>query len=118
MLDSFALCVPLGSLRRAVAGVPTAARLQRGVARSPVFSGRRGARYNIGMDAEQRAKIDAVLRECLDDCQGSRHPYTRLSTYFEGLKANPNWTPAEIIELQTRVIRILLHRQKNVGGQA
>jgi hypothetical protein len=83
-----------------------------------MFSGPRAARYNIRMDGEQQAKIDAALKDCLGRCQDSRHPYTRLSSYLEELKANAAWTPADIIELQTRVIRVLLYRQKNVGGEA
>lgn len=65
------------------------------------------------MDAEQLAKIDAALSLCLDHCKRAARPYTWLSQYLEPLQSNGGWTEAEIIELQTRVIRVLLHEQRN-----
>jgi len=61
------------------------------------------------MDAERSGKIDAAILHCLDECRAER-PYTRLTAFIEGLKSDPNWSSAEIIELQTQVIRALLFR--------
>ena len=62
------------------------------------------------MDAEQETKIEAGVVACLEHCQGTARPYTAVSAYLDTLKADPNWMDAEIIELQTRVIRVLLYR--------
>lgn len=64
------------------------------------------------MDPEQLAKIDAALSDCLTHCAASDRPYTRLTNCLEALKANPSWTDAELVELQTRVIRVLLYQQR------
>jgi hypothetical protein len=61
------------------------------------------------MDAEQNAKIEAGVVRCLDDCRAER-PYSRLAEFIAGLRADPNWTSEEIVELQTQVIRALLFR--------
>ena len=60
------------------------------------------------MDAAQRTKIETGVLNCLDECRAADQPYSRLTAFIEGLKANPNWTSEEIIELQTQVIRSLL----------
>ena len=62
------------------------------------------------MDEAQRAKIETGVLNCLDECRAADQPYSRLSAFIEGLKASPNWTADEIIELQTQVIRALLFR--------
>lgn len=61
------------------------------------------------MDAERSGKMEAAILHCLDECRGER-PYSRLTAFVEGLKADPNWSSAEIVELQTQVIRALLFR--------
>ena len=62
------------------------------------------------MDNAQLAKIETGVLNCLDECRAADQPYTRMSAYIEGLKANPDWTADEIVELQTQVIRALLFR--------
>src|SRR5262245_18123310 len=62
------------------------------------------------MDEAQRAKIETGVVNCLDECRASDQPYSRVSAFIAGLKANPDWTAEEIIDLQTQVIRALLFR--------
>lgn len=54
------------------------------------------------------SKLSAALDECLRRCLASDRPYYELSQALNALKANPDWTPAEVVELQTRVIRALM----------
>lgn len=58
----------------------------------------------------QTAKIDAGVTACLKSCQDPTRLYSSVSAFMEGMKADPSWTAQELIELQTRVIRILLQR--------
>lgn len=62
------------------------------------------------MNAEQTAKIESALAACLEECRSPDRPYTRVSEYVASLQNDPDWATAEIIELQTRVIRVLLYR--------
>ena len=62
------------------------------------------------MTPEQTAKIEAGVAACLERCQNPARMYSSVAAFMEGLKADPAWTAAELIELQTRVIRILLQR--------
>jgi hypothetical protein len=50
------------------------------------------------------------MGRCLDECRAKDRPFTRISEYIASLQADPAWTEAEIIELQTRVMRVLLFR--------
>ena len=52
-------------------------------------------------------KIAAALEECSRRCVGSDRPFYQLSQALESYRARPEWTEAEVIELQTRVIRLL-----------
>jgi hypothetical protein len=63
------------------------------------------------MDSEQYAKIESAVDECLSVCAKADRPYVRLSAFLAKLNAD-GWTAAEIIELQTRVIRVLLYRHQ------
>jgi len=67
------------------------------------------------MNAEQNAKIESALAACLDECRATDRPYTRVSEYIASLQEDPDWTLEEIIELQTRVIRVLLYRGGRPG---
>ena len=62
------------------------------------------------MNAEQNARIESALAMCLDECRAKDRPFTRVSEFIAGLQSEPDWTDQEIIELQTRVIRVLLFR--------
>lgn len=61
------------------------------------------------MDESQLAKIESAVAECLAAC-GEVTPFLHTSAFIEKLKADPAWRADEIIEVQTRVIRILLYR--------
>lgn len=69
------------------------------------------ARYIPGMNRAQTAKIEVAVTECLDDCDPHMMPFTSIDKFIARLKADPNWTDAEIVELQSRVIRAILARQ-------
>ena len=70
------------------------------------------------MNAEQTAKIESALAACLDECRAMDRPYTRVSEFIAGLQSEPDWAAAEIIELQMRVIRVLLYRHGRPAGEA
>ena len=54
------------------------------------------------------AKLSAALDECLRRCLASERPFYELSQTLDGYKADPDWTPAEVVALQTQVIRALM----------
>ena len=62
------------------------------------------------MDTAQKTKIETGVLTCLDECRAVDQPYTKVTAFIEGLKADPNWSADEIVELQTQVIRALLFR--------
>jgi len=66
------------------------------------------------MDEEQLAKIESAMAECLELCRATDRPFMRLTAFLDKLKADTTWTDAERIELQTRVIRVLVYRMQ--GG--
>src|SRR4029450_8320552 len=71
------------------------------------------------MDEAQKTKIDTGVLNCLDECRAVDQPYTKVTAFIEGLKANPDWSADEIVELQTQVIRALLFRlDRNAGPVA
>ncbi|MGI8982050.1 MAG: hypothetical protein ACR2FY_22685 [Pirellulaceae bacterium] len=53
-------------------------------------------------------KLSAALDECLRRCLASDRPYYELTQALNTYKADPDWNPAEVVELQTRVIRALM----------
>ena len=58
------------------------------------------------------AKIDAAVTECLEQAATTARPWTAASDYLEALKARGDWSDAEIIEFQKRIIEALLKREK------
>jgi hypothetical protein len=54
------------------------------------------------------SKLSAALDECLRRCLAGDRPYYELSQALNGYKSNSDWSPAEVVELQTRVIRVLM----------
>ena len=52
-------------------------------------------------------RLAAALAECMRRCQASERPFYELSQILAGYRNDPGWTEAEVIELQTRVIRML-----------
>jgi len=67
------------------------------------------------MSPEQNAKIDAGVTACLERCQDPSRIFTTVSAFIQELRAEQEWTDAELSELQIRVIRILLKRHE--GGE-
>jgi len=67
------------------------------------------------MDAEAATKIDAGVNTCLELAKATDQPFTAVSRFIESLSADPKWAPAEIIELQTRVIRVMMYKAKPGG---
>ena len=56
------------------------------------------------------SKLSAALDDCLRGCLVSDRPFFELSHALEVYKKDPAWTKAEVVELQTRVIRVLMGR--------
>ena len=56
------------------------------------------------------AKLVAAADECLRGSIGAGRPFAYIAHYVANLRANPNWTDADVIEVQSRVIRALLKR--------
>ena len=67
------------------------------------------------MTAEQDIKIGSAAAACLEECGATDRPYSRVSAFIGGLQGDEDWSDAEIIELQTRVIKVLLYRYGNPG---
>lgn len=67
------------------------------------------------MNAEQTAKIENALATLLEECRAVDRPYTRVAQFIGELQNDPNWTAAEIIELELRLIRTLLYRGGRPG---
>lgn len=65
------------------------------------------------MNEDQIAKIESAVVACLNAYDPLHMPFATISKFVDKLKADPNWTPEEIIEMQTRVLRIILYRQAN-----
>ena len=68
-----------------------------------------------GMNDEQNGRIESELARCLKECVSTDRPHDRVLDLIAALKADPEWTESEIIELQSRIIWVLLYRPS--GGQ-
>jgi hypothetical protein len=53
-------------------------------------------------------KLSIALDECLRRCLASERPFYELSQALDAYKGDLDWTPSELVELQTRVIRALM----------
>jgi len=62
------------------------------------------------LNAEQQARIESALSDCLSECRVTDRPYSRISAFIADLQSDSEWTTSEVIELQTRIIRVLLYR--------
>jgi hypothetical protein len=60
-------------------------------------------------------KLNMAADDCLRDATAAPLPFSSVHDCIEKLKADPDWTDAEIIEVQTRVIRQLM-QQLGRGG--
>ena len=63
------------------------------------------------MTYEHFAKIEAAATRCLELCDRSPLPFTTVAQFVERLKADSTWTDREIIEMQMRVISVLLNER-------
>jgi len=52
-------------------------------------------------------RLAAALDECMRRCHASERPFYELSQILTAYRSDSDWTEPEVIELQTRVIRIL-----------
>jgi hypothetical protein len=69
------------------------------------------------LSSEQEERIASGLAQCLTECRSTDGPFSRVSAYIKSLQEDPEWTEAEIIELQTRVIRALLYQRGRPAGE-
>jgi hypothetical protein len=52
-------------------------------------------------------KINAAVRECLDQCYASPQPLGALASYLVNLSGKPGWEQEEIDAVETGVMRML-----------
>jgi hypothetical protein len=60
--------------------------------------------------SDKADKISDSVETCLALALGQRAPFSRVASYLQTLQAAKNWTAAEVIEVQARVIRALMKR--------
>ena len=53
------------------------------------------------------ARINAVIRDCLDSFQPGQSPLAHVAAYTERLRAEREWSEDEIWEVESTVRRIL-----------
>jgi hypothetical protein len=56
------------------------------------------------------AKITDAVETCLALALGQRDPFRRVAAYLATLQSSKSWTDADLIAVQTRVIRALMKR--------
>lgn len=61
---------------------------------------------------DQLAKIESTVAELFAACDPLRMPFSTVSKFVDRLKADSAWTAEEIVEMQTRDLRIILYRQQ------
>jgi hypothetical protein len=52
-------------------------------------------------------KINAAVRDCLDQCYKSDQPLNCLADFTHRLRSDPGWRDAEVQEFETTVRRVL-----------
>jgi hypothetical protein len=57
-------------------------------------------------------RIQQAVDTCLAHAEGAERPFSQVRTFIDYLKADPTWTSQEIIEVQTNVVRALMHLQE------
>lgn len=68
------------------------------------------------MTDKPEARISNAVADCLNACDTEFLPFSAIEKYVNRIKTDPTWSPLEIIEFQTRVIREILNRQALDGG--
>jgi hypothetical protein len=65
-------------------------------------------------------KISTAVEACLVKAIGQtfQHPILQVKAYLDCLRADPEWTDAEVMEVQTNVIGALMARlsRDQIGG--
>lgn len=59
------------------------------------------------MSEESAAKINRAVRDCLRQCYLHDSPLTVIAHCTEGLRKQPDWTEAEINQVQSTVLKML-----------
>jgi hypothetical protein len=59
------------------------------------------------VSSDHIAKINAAVRECLEQCYASPQPLGALASYLVNLSGKPNWGPEEIDAVESGVMRML-----------
>ena len=62
------------------------------------------------MSEDRTNKIIEASETCLALALGQRDPFGRVSAYLRTLRTSENWSEAEVIDVQVRVIRALMRR--------
>lgn len=52
-------------------------------------------------------RINAAIRECLDQCYASQTPLPCLAEYVAMLRANSEWREADVLEVEVAVRQML-----------
>jgi hypothetical protein len=60
--------------------------------------------------SDRTDKITDAVETCLALALGQRDPFSRVAAYLEALQSSKSWTDADIMAVQTRVIRALMKR--------
>jgi hypothetical protein len=53
------------------------------------------------------SKVNAAVRDCLDQCYPSSQPLATLAAYLIKLASNPEWKQEEIDAVEAGVVRML-----------
>jgi hypothetical protein len=56
-------------------------------------------------------KICHAVDTFLDHARSTDRPFVRASEFMDQLKADPDWTSDELIQVQTEIIRALMRTQ-------
>jgi hypothetical protein len=57
--------------------------------------------------SDQLLKTMSALRRCLDECLQDASPLATLDKYLKELRQNPDWTDAEIAEMEATARRAI-----------
>jgi len=61
-------------------------------------------------------KIAATAAECLRVSIAQDRPFAHVEHYVANLRANPHWSDADVIKVQSHVIQSLLKRIEDRAG--
>jgi len=59
------------------------------------------------LSSDHISKINAAVRECLEQCYASPQPLGALASYLVNLSGKPNWEQDDIDAVETGVMRML-----------